>query len=988
MIFMTPDRPVHGRKTELSKLPLFFALLLSSFSVQVMAESGRTDYDLDDDQLIEINDLADLDEIRNDTTGQTLYGTNVGCPAAGCNGFELTTDLDFDTNGDGVIDENDDYWNGGAGWTPIGNNDGTVLGATPFSTTFEGNGYSILNMFIRGRGQGTIQPMGFIGTAQGLDEDNPVYIRNVNFSGDLTELSGNSAIGTVIGIGGGVIMTNVTANGYVNSPAGPAGGLVGYAQLVEITGSRAAGVVNGGDDTGGLVGNGEEVRILDSYSMNNLFGDEAVGGIIGYAANNVEVRTSFSVGDIQGDDSTGGIIGHLAGTGGVADSYALGDIYGDDFVGGIIGFSEKDMIMGRNYHAGSLNGSDWLGGLIGYVFGDDNAANISYWASGLSEALGFDQSGLTDTEGSAGATLDELKCPVSPGEVLCLVGYPLYYEWPEDTWDFGTNKQLPALIYDGVVLRDTDGDGIWDFEDDSDGDGVFDDEDALPENPDRSEPSIPGEVTISGTAAEGQVLTASVTDEDGLNNADISYLWVADQDPVWNESNIYIPQSADVGKTIQVFVQYTDDWGFEERVLSDATDEVISLEDNAWNNILAYAGGGDGPAPQTEDYVIVGVDAVEPEELGYLTTVMNYTVFNTPVDQADELAELDAMLDVILAAQDSDEDGLPDNFETDADVDGDGIPNFEDEDSDGDQIPDYLELGLDLTDSDLDGIIDVFDADADADGVLDTQQQYPEIPADRVDDNLDGVDDNLATQAAFIAMFPEADADNDGLINPYDADSDDDGVNDLDDSNTSMENDVTAGGGAISGMFFSVLAVVLLLLRHHRLRNIAVLAAPLTVLMSAPAQAEFAVSAALGASHFSPEVNDSVTVDDETGVAFQIDGGFAAYDEQVGVFIAVTDLGAMKINGGEVNFRSIAGYIQVKPSFLRYGDWGLMGRAGSNKLMLTAKDGLRASDYEGNLPYYAVGLHTTVGAERRVEILIHSFSEDARVATIGYRHLF
>lgn len=988
MIFMTPDRPEHGRKTDLSKLPLLFALLLSVLPAQVMAENPRPDWDVDDDGLIEINDLEDLDQIRNDTTGATLYGQNTGCPVGGCDGFELTTDLDFDTNGDGVIDENDDYWNGGAGWTPIGNNDGTVLGATAFSTTFEGNGYSILNMFIRGRGQDTIQPMGFIGTAQADDEDNPVYIRNVNFTGDLTEVSGNSAIAIVVGTAGGVIMSNVVANGYVNSPGGPAGGLVGYAQLVQITDSWAAGVVNGGDDTGGLVGNGEEVQILDSYSMNNLFGDEAVGGIIGYASNNVEVRTSFSTGNIQGDDSTGGIIGHLAGTGGVADSYALGDIDGDDYVGGIIGFSEKDMTMGRNYHAGSLNGSAWLGGLIGYVFGDDNAANISYWASGITEALGFDQSGLTDTEGSAGATLDELKCPVSPGEVLCLLGYPLYYEWPEDTWDFGTNKQLPALIYDGVVLRDTDGDGIWDFEDDSDGDGVFDDEDALPDNPDRTEPSIPGEVTISGTAAEGQVLTASVTDEDGLNNADISYLWIADQDPVWNESNIYIPQSADVGKTIQVFVQYTDDWGFEERVLSEATDEVISLEDNAWNNILAYAGGGDGPAPQTEDYVIVGVDAVEPEELGYLTSIMNYAVFNTPVDQADELVELDAMLDVILAAQDTDGDGLPDNFETDEDIDGDGIPNYEDEDSDGDQIPDSLELGLDLTDSDLDGIIDVFDADADADGVLDTQEQYPDIPADRVDDNLDGVDDNMATQALFIAMFPEADADNDGLINPYDADSDNDGVNDLDDSNTSQEDDVTAGGGAVSVVFFSLLASLLVLLRRGRSRSLRVLLAPLAVLMAAQAQAEFAVSAAMGVSHFSPEVNDSVSVDDKTGVAFQMDGGFAAYDEQVGVFVGVTDLGAMKINGGEVNFRSLMGYIQVKPAFLRLGDWGLMGRAGSNKLTITAKDGLRATDYEGNLPYYAVGLHTTVGDDRRVEILLQSFSEDARIATIGYRHLF
>ena len=75
------------------------------------AESGRADYDLDDDGLIEINSLADLDEIRNNLDGTGLYGDSTGCPVDGCIGFELTTTLDFDTNADGVMDTNDAYWN-------------------------------------------------------------------------------------------------------------------------------------------------------------------------------------------------------------------------------------------------------------------------------------------------------------------------------------------------------------------------------------------------------------------------------------------------------------------------------------------------------------------------------------------------------------------------------------------------------------------------------------------------------------------------------------------------------------------------------------------------------------------------------------------------------------------------------------------------------------------------------------------------------------
>ena len=967
-------------------------LMLSLITSQVYAASGRTDYDIDDDGLIEIDDLGDLDEIRNDTTGATLYGENDGCPADGCFGFELTTDLDFDTNGDGEMDENDDYWNDGTGWLPIGNADpnDALSGINAFAAIFEGNDFTIYNLYIRSKGENTLQAMGFIGQSQAVDADaeEPSYIQNVRFDGPLTSVSGNYVTGTLLGNATGTIVSNVYVNSYVNSPGGPIGGLIGYAQVVEISGAQVLGVVNGGSNTGGLLGTGEDVRILDSFTLNEIFGNESVGGIIGYASDNIEIRTSFSAGDIHGDDDVGGIMGHLAGTGGIADSYVLGDIDGDDAIGGIIGFSEKDLTMGRTYHAGEISGESWLGGIVGYVFGADNAVNISYWSSGLENSIGFDETETTNTDGNAAATEDELRCPVGPDEVLCLLGFPLYYEWPEDTWDFGTNKQLPALILDGVVYRDTDEDGIWDFEDDSDGDGVFDDEDALPNDPDRSEPSIEGEVTISGTAAEGQVLTATVTDEDGLNNADIYYLWIADQEePVWEGSNVYIPQAADVGKEIQVYVEYTDDAGFDERILSLATEAVISIEDNSWNRILAYADGGDADAPYTEDYVIVGVDGVEPEPLAYLTTIMNYAVSQLTVDQVDELAELDAILDVILEGQDTDEDGLPDNFETDADVDGDGIPNFEDEDSDGEQIPDYLELGLDLTDSDLDGIIDVFDADADADGILDTQEKYPEIPADRVDDNLDGVDDNMDTQAEFIALFPEADIDNDGLINPYDADSDGDGVNDLDDSNTSEENDVTAGSGAVSTGFFALMGALLVGLRRRKTTAVTAILAS-AAMIAAPAQAEFAVSAAFGPSYFTPEVSDDVTVDDKTGVALQLDGGFAAYDEQVGVFFGLTDLGAMKVNGGEVNFRSLAGYLQVKPRILRVGNWGFMARAGSNKLILTAKDGLKASDYEGNLPYYAIGLHTMVSDDRRVEILVHSFSEDARVASIGYRYLF
>ena len=92
---------MHNTIKRLAVIPLL------AVSIAVQAESSRSDYDVDDDGLIEINDLEDLYITRNSSDGSSLYGSSEGCPEAGCNGFELTTDLDFDTNGDGQISSAD-----------------------------------------------------------------------------------------------------------------------------------------------------------------------------------------------------------------------------------------------------------------------------------------------------------------------------------------------------------------------------------------------------------------------------------------------------------------------------------------------------------------------------------------------------------------------------------------------------------------------------------------------------------------------------------------------------------------------------------------------------------------------------------------------------------------------------------------------------------------------------------------------------------------
>ncbi len=89
-----------------------------------------------------------------------------------------------------------------------------------------------------------------------------------------------------------------------------------------------------------------------------------------------------------------------------------------------------------------------------------------------------------------------------------------------------------------------------------------------------------GVVTISGTAAEDAVLTASNTlaDEDGLGA--ISYQWQRDGvDIAGADGGTYTLTQVDVGAEITVAASYTDSYGAEERIMSAATEPVINVND-------------------------------------------------------------------------------------------------------------------------------------------------------------------------------------------------------------------------------------------------------------------------------------------------------------------------------------------------------------------------------------------------------------------------
>ena len=127
-------------------------------------QSPGKDYDTDDDGLIDVGSLTQLNAIRYDLDGDGsstdasyratgAYPTpapGMGCPSTGCTGYELTANLDFNTNNSAKsaanptgADSGDTYWNSGNGWDPIG---GTSGG--DYTGSFDGNTYTISNLFI------------------------------------------------------------------------------------------------------------------------------------------------------------------------------------------------------------------------------------------------------------------------------------------------------------------------------------------------------------------------------------------------------------------------------------------------------------------------------------------------------------------------------------------------------------------------------------------------------------------------------------------------------------------------------------------------------------------------------------------------------------------------------------------------------------------------------------------------------------------------
>ena len=491
------------------------------------------DYDADNDQLIEVNNLAQLNAIRWDLNAdgvvaaadQANYtaafpgavagmGCALGTTAAACAGYELMSDLDFDTDGDGSVDADDEFWNNGQGWRPIGN--ALVSLAGSFQGTFQGNGKTIANLYISHNANhplsGWVGLFGYMGSTGVVDG---VKLQGVNIRihsgvwiGTLVGISegtvgGSSATGRInvvsdvhYVVAGGLVgqnhgsITGSYANTEIIGKAVMAGGLAGYNGLgigkgavivasysngVAITTDSNGASYGGTAEVGGLVGrNDGTITAAYSRSPVKATGNNArVGGLVGRNDGTITAAYSRSPVETTGNAaSVGGLVGVNSGT--ITANYSRSPVKAtgnNAIVGGLVGWnwrwtSEKTTYPGiitASYAIGPVvvTGTDpSVGGLVGRngnirngqeVANSKGTAVDSYWDIGVS---GQSSSALGTGMRGTGPT--------------AYTG--IYANWNlnldgvagnDDPWHFAP-RQYPILKYGGLSVLDQVQLYVWD----------------------------------------------------------------------------------------------------------------------------------------------------------------------------------------------------------------------------------------------------------------------------------------------------------------------------------------------------------------------------------------------------------------------------------------------------------------------------------------------------------------------------------------------
>ena len=191
----------------------------------------------------------------------------------------------------------------------------------------------------------------------------------------------------------------------------------------------------GHDNVGGLVGTNRRGSITrSSVSGGSIEGKgDFIGGLAG--SNSGSVSKSYASVNVSGTNQgmgtyVGGLVGDNSGQ--ITDSYATGNVDdGTEAIGGLVG--ENDGDIKNSYAAGTIAGTSSVGGLVGASYG---TITHSYWDKTTN--------GRERSTDDMGKTTEQLQSPMTATGI--------YSSWSEEIWDFGTNKQYPALKGDDGTL--------------------------------------------------------------------------------------------------------------------------------------------------------------------------------------------------------------------------------------------------------------------------------------------------------------------------------------------------------------------------------------------------------------------------------------------------------------------------------------------------------------------------------------------------------
>ena len=370
-----------------------------------------TDYDADDDGLIDISTAAQLNAVRWDLNGDgdpasansNAYGTafggrqhtadtnshRMGCPlttpTAGCVGYELMADISL---------------SGYANWTPLGT----------YTVTFEGNGNAVTNLTITNATADDVGLFGRLDSATGIIRR--VAVTGANVSGNIAAGTGNQELGILVGeVTGGTVRFSYTTGSVTQNGSG------------------------GFNKTGGLVGWLSRGRIDASYST---------ATVTGPASGSTGSTGTLSTGGLVGQNGEAG----SSNSGAIRASYASGAVTAtrnNTNVGGLVGSFRRGTIEYSYAYGSVTTSSGQSGGLLGQDTGAaDTTITASYYDSGTT--------GQSDTGKGTGQTTMQLQQELAYGSGI-------YANWNtdvdgdsstanDDPWDFGTASQYPALKVD------------------------------------------------------------------------------------------------------------------------------------------------------------------------------------------------------------------------------------------------------------------------------------------------------------------------------------------------------------------------------------------------------------------------------------------------------------------------------------------------------------------------------------------------------------